>query len=410
MRARVTAADFDDRAHLRMTKESALSPNRLSNGHRPTDLRGFDCAIGASSSGGEHETAVGPVQRMSEITGIGERFGFVADSGGAGHQPARDDAMPANLATRHWTASTSAVSDTSDGMPAIGGIPDAAVGGGRQANRGGLEAVPPLEAQPRRGRARQKSAGDIALLDIHPDLAGDLSPQQRLAVRNALTVPAIEVERGTWHPAACTEDERIVGPVLGVQVLSGVLVHEVLLGARASAQIFGPGDLMKVHDGRGEQSLPVISTVSVFEPAVLAVLDDRLLSAAQRWPRLAGGMLAQAMRQLDHAAQHQAISQLARVEDRLLALFWHLADRWGRVRSDGIAINLSLTHETVGHLVGARRSTVTLGLLKLRDQQLLRRDEDGVWLLAHASLQRLTNHQGQLAYLTTGTRTTGLNT
>lgn len=288
-----------------------------------------------------------------------------------------------------------ALSDPSDGVPAVGGIPSsgAAVDGLRRANRRGLEAVPPLGAQPSQGRARQKSAGDVALLDMQPDLAGDLSPDERLAVRNALVVPGIEVEQGTWDPTACIEDERVVGPVLGVQVLSGVLVREVLLGARPSAQIYGPGDLMNVHDGRGEQSLPVISTVSVFEPAVLAVLDDRLLIAAHRWPRLAGGVLAQAMRQLDHAAEHQAISQLARVEDRLLALFWHLADRWGRVRSDGIAIDLSLTHETVGHLVGARRSTVSLGLLKLRNEQLLRRDADGGWLLAPASLQRLTNHQ-----------------
>lgn len=292
-------------------------------------------------------------------------------------------------------AGRSALSGTSDGVPAVGGIPPlgAAVDGLRRANRRGLEAVPPLGAQPSRRRARQRSAGDVALLDMQPDLAGDLSPEQRLAVRNALIVPGIEVEQGTWDPTACIQDERIIGPVLGVQVLSGVLVREVLLGARPSAQIYGPGDLMNVHDGRGERSLPVISTVWVFEPAVLAVLDDRLLIAAHRWPRLAGGVLAQAMRQLDHAAEYQAISRLARVEDRLLALFWHLADRWGRVRSDGIAIDLSLTHETVGHLVGARRSTVTLGLLKLRDEQLLRRDADGVWLLAPASVHRLTTHQ-----------------
>jgi len=232
------------------------------------------------------------------------------------------------------------------------------------------------------------------LLDIHPGLVDDLSPQQRLAARAALSMPGIEVGRGRWDPAACTDDARVIGPVVGVQVLGGVLVREVMLGSRAAAQIFGPGDLIPVDDISSERSLPVISTVSVVGRAVLAVLDDRLVLAACRWPRLVGGLLAQAVRQVDHAGDHQAISHLARVEDRLLALFWHLADRWGRVRSDEVTIDLPLTHETVGHLVGARRSTVTLGLGKLRDEGLLRRDADGVWLLASDSLERLNNHRG----------------
>jgi CRP-like cAMP-binding protein len=244
-----------------------------------------------------------------------------------------------------------------------------------------------------RRSARQKSAGNVALLDIHLALADALRPDQRRAARRALIVPAIQVENGRWDPAACTDDARVIGPVIGVQVLAGILVREVVLGYRAAAQIYGPGDLIHVPDTRADRSLPVISTVLVSGRAVLAVLDDRVLVAARRWPRLAGSLLAQAMRQVDGAGHHQAISQLARVEERLLALFWHLADRWGRVGSDGIAIDLSLTHETVGHLVGARRSTVTLGLSRLRDQQLLRRDPDGVWLLAPASLQRLNNPQ-----------------
>jgi hypothetical protein len=37
----------------------------------------------------------------------------------------------------------------------------------------------------------------------------------------------------------------------------------------------------------------------------------------------------------------QAISQLNRVDRRLLAMFWHLAERWGRVTADGTAIPLT---------------------------------------------------------------------
>ena len=77
----------------------------------------------------------------------------------------------------------------------------------------------------------------------------------------------------------------------------------------------------------------------------------------------------------------QAISQLNRVDRRLLALFWHLAERWGRVARDGIAVPLVLSHRLIGELVGARRPTVSTALAELaRDGQLVRRD-DGTWLL-----------------------------
>jgi CRP/FNR family cyclic AMP-dependent transcriptional regulator len=51
--------------------------------------------------------------------------------------------------------------------------------------------------------------------------------------------------------------------------------------------------------------------------------------------------------------------------DRLLALMWSLADRRGIVREDGVYVPLSLTHETLAQMIGARRPTVTLGLKAL---------------------------------------------
>jgi hypothetical protein len=93
------------------------------------------------------------------------------------------------------------------------------------------------------------------------------------------------------------------------------------------------------------------------------VIVDRLSERAQR------------------LAVTQAISQLNRVDRRLLALFWHLAERWGRVSRDGIAVPLALSHRLIGELVGARRPTVSTALAELaREGKLVRRD-DGTWLL-----------------------------
>lgn len=127
---------------------------------------------------------------------------------------------------------------------------------------------------------------------------------------------------------------------------------------------------------------------SVLEPAHLAVLHERLLVIGRRWPGLMGAVLRRSAQQLRHAQLHQAISQLPRVEDRLLALLWSIADRRGVVRGDGVWVRLPVTHDMLAHMIGARRPTVSLGLRALADQGLLRA-QDGGWLLARASLDEL---------------------
>ncbi len=238
--------------------------------------------------------------------------------------------------------------------------------------------------------ARHERAGSVSLLEVNPDLGADLTSDQMRLALGELVVPAIRIQGGQLDSGACAKDDRLTGPLIGLLVIDGVVVREMTLGPYVSAQLCGPGDLLELHSARDPRCLPALATMSVPGTAVLALLDDRVLAASQRWPRLGGRLVAQAMGQIGDAGAHQAISQLARVEDRLLALFWHLADRWGHVLSDGVRIDLPLTHETIGHLIGARRPTVTLGLKALRAAGLLQRQLDGAWLLAHDSLQHLT--------------------
>ena len=74
------------------------------------------------------------------------------------------------------------------------------------------------------------------------------------------------------------------------------------------------------------------------------------------------------------------ICQLPRVDQRVLAVMWLLAESWGQVTPGGIRLPLTLTHETLGALVGARRPTVTLALRKLSDEGSIVHQDSG-WLL-----------------------------
>jgi CRP/FNR family cyclic AMP-dependent transcriptional regulator len=98
-------------------------------------------------------------------------------------------------------------------------------------------------------------------------------------------------------------------------------------------------------------------------PEVTATLFDRLSERSMR------------------LATTQAISHLTRVDRRLKALFWHLAQRWGRVSGDGVIVPLALTHRILGQLVGARRPNVSTALSELAERNELVRRPDGSWLL-----------------------------
>jgi hypothetical protein len=93
------------------------------------------------------------------------------------------------------------------------------------------------------------------------------------------------------------------------------------------------------------------------------------------------------------------LSHMNRVDQRVLLAFWYFAERWGRVRPDGILVRLPVTHEQLGALVGARRPSVTTALSALGEADLLRGVARGEWLLtpaARASADRFAPAAGAL--------------
>jgi CRP/FNR family cyclic AMP-dependent transcriptional regulator len=228
----------------------------------------------------------------------------------------------------------------------------------------------------------------IRLLDHLPDLAADLDSAQTIAASRALTVPAIELGPGGCEFASWRPIPPITGRPFGLLVTEGLLIREVRLGERTSTSLYGPGDVLDLRTDE-DSSLASGARLVCPELAVIAVLDDRVLVAMREWPRMIARLFALTMRQLERADVNAAIGRLERVEDRLLGLFWLLADRWGRRGPDGIAIDQPLTHEAIGRLIGARRPTVSLGLRALYEQGALQRSSDGAWLLTPSSLSRL---------------------
>jgi hypothetical protein len=70
----------------------------------------------------------------------------------------------------------------------------------------------------------------------------------------------------------------------------------------------------------------------------LAVLGRAFGAALSRYPEVNSMLLERLDGRAERHATTKAIAQLNSVDRRLLALFWHLAEDWGRMTSEGIVI------------------------------------------------------------------------
>ncbi len=190
---------------------------------------------------------------------------------------------------------------------------------------------------------------------------------------------------GPWVPGEELPDD--VHPV-GFMVADGLLSRDLLLGSGVASDLLGPGDL--VGFGNDEAAfLPIETKWVVCAPSQVTYLDLSLIEALRQRPEVSSRLVARAAQQATRQAAHRAISQLPRVELRLLALFWLLAERWGRVGTLGIVVPVALTHEALGRMVGARRPTISLALKELDEEGAVHRRGDGSWLLSAESTTRL---------------------
>lgn len=215
----------------------------------------------------------------------------------------------------------------------------------------------------------------VPILELDADLADAVHPDQRAVATRYATAPQFQLETGPWHP------ERNGTGAIGYLVLDGLLTRQVTFAGRTTSELLGEGDLLRPwdHDVAGPQ-LAMEWGWTILEPVRLALLDRRFAAVVARWPALVDALVSRALRRSRTLAFQLTLAQVKRVEDRLLLLMWQLAERWGRVGTDGVLIPVGLTHETLAMLVGARRPTVTTALGVLSRAGRIERTEHG-WLL-----------------------------
>jgi CRP-like cAMP-binding protein len=221
--------------------------------------------------------------------------------------------------------------------------------------------------------------GSVQLLNVDPDLARDLDPRRAREAAQRLYARVIDVPRGRWDPGpGLLEGVRPIG----LLILEGVVVREATVGDHPSAELLGPGDLMRAwEDADAEELLPRRIEWSALTATQIAIIDHAFAVRTAQWPEVFAALIDRAARRAERLVVMQAIAHLTRVDDRLLALMWCLAERWGRVVPGGVLVSLRLSHRTLAGMIGARRPSVTTALGQLMARGEVERRPDGEWLL-----------------------------
>lgn len=217
----------------------------------------------------------------------------------------------------------------------------------------------------------------VRLLDVDPDLGAELTPADFDHARNYAVVEAASLAPGVHDPAQIGDPS-----LLGLLVINGLLIRSVQVAERRCGELVGPGSIVRPWDRFGEFApLPFEASWRVIEPVELVLLDLQLVRLAARWPQIVHGILRRAIERSHGLALDVAIHSLQHIELRLLVLFWHLADRFGRVTSEGTIVPLRLSHSDIAELIGSQRPSVSVRLSELVKRGVLARRTDRSWVL-----------------------------
>jgi CRP-like cAMP-binding protein len=216
------------------------------------------------------------------------------------------------------------------------------------------------------------------VLHEDPDLGEAIGAHERARAIDECVARTVDLPRGDWTPKGATS----MPGGIGLLVMKGLLLRRVGIDGRFGAELLGEGDLLR--PGQGDGFAPTLARTTgwrVLEATRVAVLDEQAERRFAAFPALVGRLVGRALDRSRNLSVNMAIVHQARVNVRLHMLFWHLADRWGRVGPDGVILPLNLTHTVLADLVAARRPTVTSSLTELTRRGVVRPSGPG-WLLA----------------------------
>jgi CRP-like cAMP-binding protein len=215
----------------------------------------------------------------------------------------------------------------------------------------------------------------IRLLEADRDLGAALNERQGTP-RPPIAASVWRLDRGEWSPDRAAPEKGH----FGFLVLSGLIARRLKITRGMTLELLSDGDLLRPWQEDADSFDE--SRWRVLERAELVELNPPVAREICRHPALVDALLEKLMRRCRYLSACAAIQSITGLEDRLVALFWHLAERSGSRGPEGVVVPLHLTHQALAEMVGARRPSVTAALRRLEDDGRLVRPAPHGWLLS----------------------------
>ncbi|HEV2060873.1 MAG TPA: Crp/Fnr family transcriptional regulator [Solirubrobacteraceae bacterium] len=228
----------------------------------------------------------------------------------------------------------------------------------------------------------------VRVFQHDPDLLAGIDGDTAQMLRRRVMARRLQLPIGAWSPPS---GDRPLAGGLGLLVLDGLVCRSICVHGRDCPELLGGGDLLRPWEAEPAGLVDGTSTWRVLQPTTLAILDERFTGLLSRWPSIMVALLARSTQRSRALVLQLAIAQTRQAETRLLTLFWHLADRWGRITPHGVVLPLPLTHELLGQLACLHRPTTSTALQRLVRAGEIARGPDRGWTL----LGRPPAHAGE---------------
>jgi CRP-like cAMP-binding protein len=197
---------------------------------------------------------------------------------------------------------------------------------------------------------------------------GQIDALARMAIRKSYRTREIVLRKGD--------------PAMQIFVIASGRLKAITRGSegrQAALSIMGPGEVfgeVAVLDGE-----PRSATISALEPCELLILNrNEFFHFLERNPTAAVGLLQVLARRLRRLSERVEDSTFLEIPGRLAKALVRLAQRYGRDVGDGTRIDLKLSQQELGDLVGATRESVNKQLRAWQAEGLLEQDGGRVTL------------------------------
>lgn len=220
-----------------------------------------------------------------------------------------------------------------------------------------------------------KDDDQVRVLQLDPSLGAGLDPKTRQRASRELQAPALTLEPGRWNPP-----RSLAGSAsLGLLLTRGLLIRRLYVAGGQCVELLGSGDL--IRPWQEDAASFVRARWQVLVRIEGAMLTGDFANRLCGYPQIVEALVERTMKRSRALAVYSAIGNVLRLQEGLELLFWHLAERWGKVERNGVIVPLPLTHQILADLVGARRPSVTLALSELKKSGKLSKLDRRRWRL-----------------------------